>query len=109
VSTAEAYKWVDAVRADAGRRGAVALDADGLSSWGSLARMAGNDFEGAVFAKEPRIREGFEKLVATRPLICRLTGSGSALYAIYRDPGAREDARLQLGKKFGKVIPFETP
>ena len=108
VSTAEAYRWVDGVRAEAGRRGAVALDAGSVASWGSVARMAGNDFEGAVFGKEPKVREAFEKLVSTQPLVCRMSGSGSALFAIYRNAGAREDARLQLGKKWGRIIPFET-
>lgn len=108
VSTAQAYKWVDAARADAGRRGAVALDAEGCASWGSVARMAGNDFEGAVFGREPKVREAFEKLVTTQPLICRMSGSGSALFAFYRTAGDREDARMQLGKKFGRVIAFET-
>lgn len=108
VSTAQAYKWVDAARAEAGRRGAVALDADGCGSWGSVARMAGNDFEGAVFGREPKVREAYEKLVTTQPLICRMSGSGSALFAIYRKAGDREDARMQLGKKFGRVLPIET-
>ena len=108
VSTAEAYRWVDGTRAEAGRRGALALDLDAVASWGSVARMAGNDFEGAVFGREPRVREAFEKLVSTQPLVCRLSGSGSALFAIYRNAGAREDARMQLGKRFGRVIPIET-
>lgn len=108
VSTATAYKWVDAARSEAGRRGAVALDPESLATWGSIARMAGNDFEGAVFGKEPSIREAFEKLVATQPLICRLSGSGSALYAIYRSNGDREDARMRLGRKLGRVIAIET-
>jgi 4-diphosphocytidyl-2-C-methyl-D-erythritol kinase len=108
VSTAQAYKWVDAARADAGRRGAVALDAEGCGSWGSVARMAGNDFEGAVFGREPSVREAFEKLAGTHPLVCRLSGSGSALFAIYRNAGDREDARIRLGKKLGRVIPIET-
>ena len=108
VSTAEAYRWVDGVRAEAGRRGAVALDAESVASWGSVARMAGNDFEGAVFGKEPKVREAFEKLVGTQPLVCRMSGSGSALFAIYRNAGVREDARMQLGKKWGRIIPFET-
>lgn len=108
VSTAEAYRWVDAARAGAGRRGAIALDQGSLASWGSVARMAGNDFEGAVFGKEPSIREAFEKLAGTQPLICRLSGSGSALYAIYRSSGDREDARMRLGKRLGRVIPIET-
>lgn len=107
VSTADAYKWVDGARADAGRRGALALDLEAVQSWGSIARMAGNDFEGAVFGREPSIREGFEKLVATQPLLCRLSGSGSALFAIYRTAGDREDARMRLGKKLGRTIPFE--
>jgi 4-diphosphocytidyl-2-C-methyl-D-erythritol kinase len=108
ISTADAYKWVDGARAEAGRRGALALDLEALQSWGSIARMAGNDFEGAVFGREPAIREAFEKLVGTQPLLCRLTGSGSALFAIYRNAGDREDARMRLGKKSGRTIPFET-
>ena len=107
VSTADAYKWVDGARADAGRRGALALDLEAVQSWGSIARMAGNDFEGAVFGREPAIREAFEKLVGTQPLLCRLTGSGSALFAIYRKEGDREDARMRLGKKLGRTITFE--
>ena len=108
VSTAAAYKWVDAARSEAGRRGAVALDAEACASWGSIARMAGNDFEGAVFGREPSVREAFEKLVGTQPLICRLSGSGSALFAIYRNAREREDARMQLGRKHGRVIEIET-
>jgi 4-diphosphocytidyl-2-C-methyl-D-erythritol kinase len=108
VSTADAYKWVDATRADAGRRGALALDLEALQSWGSIGRMAGNDFEGAVFGRQPSIREAFEKLVGTQPLVCRLSGSGSALFAIYRTAGDREDAKMRLGKKFGRVIEVET-
>ena len=77
-------------------------------SWGSLARMAGNDFEGAVFGKQPSIRAAFEKLVGTQPLVCRLSGSGSALFAIYRTPRDRDDAMMQLGKKHGRVITIET-
>ncbi len=107
VSTADAYKWVDGARADAGRRGALALDLEAVQSWGSIARMAGNDFEGAVFGREPTIREAFEKLVGTQPLLCRLSGSGSALFAIYRNAGDREDARMRLGKKLGRTVPFE--
>ncbi|MEO6067788.1 MAG: 4-(cytidine 5'-diphospho)-2-C-methyl-D-erythritol kinase [Gemmatimonadota bacterium] len=108
VSTAEAYKWVDGARSEAGRRGALALELEGVQSWGSIARMAGNDFESAVFGRLPAIREAFEKLVATQPLLCRMSGSGSALFAIYRSAGDREDAKMRLGKKLGRVMAFET-
>ena len=74
IPTAEAYAWVDEARQSAGRRGAVALDLDALSTWGDIGRMAGNDFESAVFGRHPPIRAAFEALAGTRPLVCRMTG-----------------------------------
>ena len=108
VGTAEAYGWVDAARHSAGRRGALALDLDSLASWGSIGRMAGNDFESAVFGKLPAVRAAFEALVATRPLVCRMTGSGSTLFAIYRNARDRDDAAAMLGRKHGAVHPVAT-
>jgi 4-diphosphocytidyl-2-C-methyl-D-erythritol kinase len=108
VATAEAYGWVDAARQSAGRRGAVALDLDALSSWGDIARMAGNDFESAVFGRHAEVRAAFEALVATRPLLCRMSGSGSTLFAIYRSARDRDDAAMMLGRKHGAITPVET-
>ena len=108
VATAEAYAWVDAARQSAGRRGAVALDLDALSGWGDIARMAGNDFESAVFGRHPEIRSAFEALVGTRPLLCRMSGSGSTLFAIYRSGRDRDDAAMMLGRKHGITTPIET-
>lgn len=108
ISTPEAYRWVDAARQSLGRRGAVALDLEALASWGSLGRLAGNDFESVVFGRHPDVRAGFEKLATTHPLLCRMTGSGSTLFAVYRGSGEREDARMMLGRKHGEVIPVET-
>ena len=104
VSTAEAYRWVDAAHHDTGRRGAIALDHDSLSSWGNIGRLAGNDFESAVFGHHPEIRQGFEALARTHPLVCRMSGSGSALFAVYRSEGVRDDAVMMLGRKFGDVV-----
>ncbi len=108
VATAEAYTWVDAARQSAGRRGAVALDLDVLSGWGDIARMAGNDFESAVFGRHAELRAAFEALVATRPLLCRMSGSGSTLFAIYRSARDRDDAAMMLGRKHGAITPVET-
>jgi 4-diphosphocytidyl-2-C-methyl-D-erythritol kinase len=108
VGTAEAYGWVDAARQSAGRRGAVALDLDAVSRWGDIARMAGNDFESPVFQRLPAVRAAFEALVATRPLLCRMTGSGSSLFAVYRTARDRDDARLQLGPRHGRIEAVET-
>jgi 4-diphosphocytidyl-2-C-methyl-D-erythritol kinase len=108
VSTPQAYGWVDEARQSVGRRGAVALDLDALSTWGDIGRMAGNDFESVVFGRHPAVRAAFEALVGTRPLVCRMSGSGSAIFAIYRSERDREDARMMLGRKHGVLTPART-
>ncbi len=103
IPTKDAYAWVDAARSAVGRRGSVALDLEALSSWGSIGKMAGNDFESVVFGRYPEVRASFEALAATRPLLCRMSGSGSSLFAIYRSERDREDAKMMLGRKHGGV------
>lgn len=108
IGTAEAYGWVDAARQSAGRRGAVALDLDALSRWGDVGRMAGNDFESPVFERVPAIRAAYEALAGTRPLVCRMSGSGSTLFAVYRSARDRDDAHMMLGRKHGRLDAVET-
>jgi 4-diphosphocytidyl-2-C-methyl-D-erythritol kinase len=108
VATPEAYRWLDESRPAHGRRGPVALDLDALSSWGSIARMAGNDFESVVFGRHAEIRAAYEAVAGTRPLLCRMTGSGSTVFGVYRTARDRDDAALMLGKKHGTVIVTET-
>ena len=107
VRTADAYGWLDQTRTDP-RRGAVALDLDALSRWGDIGRMAGNDFESSVFERVPGVRAAFEALVGTRPVVCRMSGSGSTLFAVYRNARDREDAQMMLGRKHGRVHAVET-
>lgn len=108
VRTADAYRWIDEARATAGRRGTLLLDAPALAGWSDVARMAGNDFESAVFGRLPGVRDAFEALARTRPLLCRMSGSGSTLLAVYRNDGDCEDARMMLGKKHGIVTVTNT-
>ncbi len=108
VRTADAYGWVDEARQGLGRRGAVALDLDALASWGDIGRMAGNDFESPVFARNPEVRHAFEALAATRPMVCRMTGSGSTLFGVYRSQRDRDDAAMMLGRKHGTCTPVAT-
>ena len=107
VATPDAYGWVDEARASGLRRGAVALELDGLRSWGDVGRMAGNDFESPVFARHGEVRAAFEALAGTHPVVCRMSGSGSALFGIYRSTRDRDDAVMMLGRKHGTVIPVE--
>ena len=106
VATADAYRWID--EAGVPGRGAVAMTADTLADWSDIARLAGNDFEGPVFSHHPPIRAAFEGLAATAPLMCRLSGSGSALFALYRTPSDRDTARGMMSRKLGHLIDFET-
>ena len=108
VSTTEAYRWVDEARHGLGRRGAVALDLGALAGWGDIGRMAGNDFESPVFARHPPVRAAFEALAGTRPLVCRMSGSGATLFAVYRSARDREDAMMMLGRKYGTVAATTT-
>ncbi len=108
IATAEAYGWVDASRQTAGRRGGLALDLEALSTWGDIGRMAGNDFEAAVFQHRPEVRTAFEALVGTRPLVCRMSGSGSTLFAIYRSVRDRDDAAVMLHRKHGALTATDT-
>jgi 4-diphosphocytidyl-2-C-methyl-D-erythritol kinase len=108
IATPEAYGMVDAARHGIGRRGAVALDLDALATWGSLARLAGNDFEFALFGRHPELKRAFEALAGTQPLLSRMTGSGSTIFAIYRSARERDEARLTLGRTLGEVLATET-
>jgi len=103
VATREAYTWLDAARGDTVRRGALCLDPQALAGWSDVARMAGNDFESVVFGRMPAVREAFEAMARTRPLLCRMTGSGSTVIAVYRSEQDREDARMMLGRKLGTL------
>lgn len=104
VPTGDAYRWVDEVRDADGPRGTVVLDQPVLQSWSDIARLGGNDFEGAVFGRFPQIRAGFEALAGTHPFLCRMSGSGSTLFAVYRTEQDRDDAASRLGGKFGVVV-----
>jgi 4-diphosphocytidyl-2-C-methyl-D-erythritol kinase len=108
IRTAEAYGWIDQTSPAAGRRGSLLLDAQALAGWSDVARMAGNDFESVVFGRHPVIREAFEALARTRPLLCRMSGSGSTLLAVYRSEADREEARMMLGRKHGTVVATST-
>lgn len=108
IPTPEAYAWVSEARAGAGPRGSLALDLEALSRWSDIGRMGGNDFESVVFGRFPLVRAAFEALARTGPILCRMSGSGATLAAIYRSERDREDARLMLGRKHGQVIATST-
>jgi 4-diphosphocytidyl-2C-methyl-D-erythritol kinase len=108
VATPDAYRWWDDNNPDPGPRGPVLLDAEAFSGWGSVGRLGGNDFELPVFGKHPELRELFERLASTRPLWVRLSGSGSAVAAVYKSTRDRDDAAAAVGRKTVTLITTTT-
>ncbi|HEU5020385.1 MAG TPA: 4-(cytidine 5'-diphospho)-2-C-methyl-D-erythritol kinase, partial [Bryobacteraceae bacterium] len=53
-----------------------------------------NDFEEVVFARYPVLREVREKLIRSGATCVAMTGSGSAIFGIFDNPGKLERARL---------------
>jgi 4-diphosphocytidyl-2-C-methyl-D-erythritol kinase len=103
-STQQAYDQLDDSRSASYQRGAVILDAQAFGTWGGIGRLAGNDFESVGFATEPALKALFERLAATRPLLARMTGSGSALVGIYRSESDRDHAAVEIGERDAKLI-----
>jgi 4-diphosphocytidyl-2-C-methyl-D-erythritol kinase len=99
VATPDAYAWWDAQNRSPSARGPVTLDAEALSTWGSIGRLGGNDFEAVVFGKHPELRALYERVAATGPVWVRLCGSGSAVAAVYKKEQERDDAMQRLGTR----------
>lgn len=104
VATPDAYGWWDAQNRSPSPRGPVTLDADALSTWGSIGRLGGNDFEAVVFGKHPELRALYERVAQTGPVWVRLCGSGSAVAAVYKKERERDDAVQRLGEKNQRLI-----
>jgi 4-diphosphocytidyl-2-C-methyl-D-erythritol kinase len=106
VSTGEAYDLVGAQHTLDARRGPVVLEDTAFDTWGNIGRLGGNDFESVVFAREPALRELFERLAETRPLLVRLSGTGAAVIAIYKSATDLDAAAEAVGSQLG--VPIRT-
>ena len=94
-----AYGLVDAAHAEGQPRGPVVLDQPSFETWGGIGRLGGNDFESVVFQQEPTLRDLFERMAETRPLLVRLSGSGSAVFAVYKSDAERDAAAQRIGEQ----------
>ncbi len=97
VSTPWAYRALDRYRERTGSRrtaGGPVLAAAG--DWGAVAALAENDFEPAVFEAFPALEHARDALVATGPVLALLSGSGSALFAVYATDARAAAARTAL-------------
>ena len=108
MATPDAYAWWDEQNPSPAPRGPVTLDADALSTWGSIGRLGGNDFETVVFGKSPGLRSLYQRVAETGPVWVRLCGSGSAVAAVYKKERERDDAVQRLGSTQQRLIATAT-
>ena len=108
IATTEAYRWWDELHPSPPARGPVLLDAPAFTTWSSVGRLGGNDFEIPVFGKHPPLRELFERLAQTHPYWVRLAGSGSTVAAVYASEALRDDAGMLLGEKRQRLLKTAT-
>jgi 4-diphosphocytidyl-2-C-methyl-D-erythritol kinase len=108
VSTAEAYDLWDRVQGSQTARGSIVLDMDAFGGWSSIGRLGGNDFESVVASKHPEIPTLLSRVAETGPLLARMSGSGSAVFGVYRSEGTMEDAASMLGTSGHTLIRTQT-
>lgn len=108
VATPDAYKWWDEQNPSPTARGPVVLDSDAFATWGSIGRLGGNDFEQPVFGHHPELRGLYERVAATGPVWVRMSGSGSAVAAVYKRKEERDDAMQRLGSRHQQLIATTT-
>jgi 4-diphosphocytidyl-2-C-methyl-D-erythritol kinase len=108
VATPAAYTWWDEQNPSPSARGPVALDAEAFATWGSIGRLGGNDFEQPVFGRHPELRTLYERIAGTGPVWVRMSGSGSAIAAVYKKESERDEAAQRLGSKHQRVIATST-
>jgi 4-diphosphocytidyl-2-C-methyl-D-erythritol kinase len=89
VSTADAYGWLAAARAESPTSpvDTPVLDPDALSGWDTLAAVAGNDFEPVVARRHPSIASLVDRLRAVGCEPAMMSGSGSTVFGVL-PPGA---------------------
>lgn len=112
VSTADAYAWLAAERAEDAPRPALAA-VEQLASWEALAPRVVNEFEGPVGRRHPDLAAIIAALRRGGAELARMSGSGSTVYGIFSRPPdlaalAREvRGTLTLTRTLTQVSPVE--
>ena len=113
VSTAEAFGWLDGMGPAREPRQIVegqVLEPTTLSDWTSLQALHGNDFEAAVEAHHPEIRDLLDFLRAHGCVLRMMSGSGSTVFGMgaSSSPGASREGTLPQLPAGAKVIRTRT-
>ncbi len=106
VSTADAYDRLDNAPREGPRAACWSMRA--LESWAKVATLACNDFERVVLPGIPTLAPALALLRAHGALVARLTGSGSAIFAVYDLETARNAAADALARAHPDLRIFRT-
>lgn len=93
IPTVDAYRWLDEARAFS-QPAAEAWSAP--ADWGDVAKCATNDFEPVLFSRYPALAGYRNALLETGAATALLSGSGSALFAVYASESERDGAVQRL-------------
>lgn len=107
VSTAEAYGLWDQARegsTESMKPEPTLTQWPALSSWEGIGAEAVNDFEPVIFSQHPLLGSLRAKLAETGPLFSLLSGSGAALFAVYRGKSERDAAASRLADELEGVV-----
>jgi 4-diphosphocytidyl-2-C-methyl-D-erythritol kinase len=98
IATAEAYARWDEREGDnsSAAAGPLVRSCADFSSWEGISSTAVNDFEPVIFRLRPDLRLLRDRLSETEPLLALLSGSGSALFAVYESERQRDEAAVAL-------------
>ncbi len=98
ISTAEAYAHWDERGGEPRPPGEPLLrSCSDLADWKAIGSAAVNDFEPVIFGLRPDLRILSDRLSETEPTLALLSGSGSALFAVYESERQRDEAAVRLG------------
>jgi len=81
-------------------RGPRVLDPDLLADWEGVSSLAENDFQEIVFREHPLLQRIHAELEGKGPMFSLLSGSGSALFALFADETTARRAGEELSVKF---------
>jgi len=109
VSTPEAYRLLAAGRDDHSRpRGPALVPLASLTEWEGVTELAENDFEEILFPVFPFLAPLREAMEESGPRFSLLSGSGSALFAVYRTREEAREAKASLAASFPETRFIET-
>jgi 4-diphosphocytidyl-2-C-methyl-D-erythritol kinase len=101
VSTADAYRWIAESRAGHPPVEAPFEPPARAEDWLACLPLCRNDFEPVVAARYPEIAEAVATLRAAGAHLAMMSGSGSAVFGVFADPGTASRAMAPLAERPG--------